>query len=81
MHENLRCSAQDDGDFCDTGGYGMDFGPFEYTVERIEGDYAVLKRCDIEATDEKLVARALLPQEIMEGSKLRYECLEYTVIK
>lgn len=59
----------------------MDFGPFEYTVKRIEGDYAVLVRCDIESSDEKLVARALLPQEIMEGMKLRYECLEYTVIK
>lgn len=59
----------------------MDFGPFEYTVKRIKGDYAVLVRCDIESSDEKLVARALLPQEIMEGMKLRYECLEYTVIK
>ena len=39
----------------------MDFGPFEYTVKRIEGDYAVLVRCDIESSDEKLVARALLP--------------------
>lgn len=59
----------------------MDFGSFEYTVKRIEGDYAVLVRCDIESSDEKLVARALLPQEIMEGMKLRYECLEYTVIR
>lgn len=59
----------------------MDFGPFEYIVKRIEGDYAVLVRCDIESSDEKLVARALLPQEIMEGMKLRYECLEYTVIR
>ena len=34
----------------------------------------------IESEDEKVVARALLPAEIMEGSKLRYECLSYTLI-
>ena len=58
----------------------MDFGPFEYVVKRIDGDYAVLVRSDIESEDEKVVARALLPAEIMEGSKLRYECLSYTLI-
>ena len=58
----------------------MDFGPFEYIVKRIDGDYAVLVRRDIESEDEKVVARALLPAEIMEGSKLRYECLSYTLI-
>ncbi len=59
----------------------MDFGPFEYVVKRIDGDYAVLVRCDIVTDEEKLVARALLPAEIMEGMKLRYECLEYTVMQ
>ena len=58
----------------------MDFGPFEYIVKRIDGDYAVLVRSDIESEDEKVVARALLPAEIMEGSKLRYESLSYTLI-
>ena len=58
----------------------MDFGAFEYIVKRIDGDYAVLVRSDIESEDEKVVARALLPAEIMEGSKLRYECLSYTLI-
>ena len=57
----------------------MDFGPFEYVVKRIDGDYAVLVRSDVASADEKLVARALLPAEIMEGTKLRYECLEYTI--
>ena len=47
----------------------MDFGPFEYIVKRIDGDYAVLVRSDIESEDEKVVARALLPAEIMEGSQ------------
>ena len=30
-------------------------------VVSIDGDYANLKRCDIESDDLKLVARALLP--------------------
>ena len=40
-----------------------------YDVVSIDGDYANLKRCDIESDDLKLVARALLPPEIMEGSR------------
>ena len=43
-----------------------------YEVVSIDGDYANLKRCDIESDDLKLVARALLPPEIMEGSRLKY---------
>ena len=48
-----------------------------YEVVSIDGDYANLKRIDIESDDVKLVARALLPEEISEGSKLRYEMFEY----
>ena len=48
-----------------------------YEVVRIDGDYANLKRTDIETDDLKLVARALLPPEIMEGSRLRYELMQY----
>ena len=48
-----------------------------YEVVSIEGDYANLKRTDIETDDLKLVARALLPPEIMEGSRLRYELMQY----
>lgn len=58
----------------------MDWGPFFYKVDRIDGDYAVLVRTDIESAEEKLVARALLPAEINEGTELRYECLEYSII-
>lgn len=58
----------------------MDWGPFFYKVGRIDGDYAVLVRTDIESAEEKLVARALLPAEINEGTELRYECLEYSII-
>ena len=48
-----------------------------YEVVSIDGDYANLKRIDIESDDIKLVARALLPEEISEESKLRYEMFEY----
>ncbi|MDD6616670.1 MAG: chorismate--pyruvate lyase [Lachnospiraceae bacterium] len=57
----------------------MDLGPYEYIVVRIDGDYAVLQRTDAQA-EEKLVARALLPPETGEGSRLHYECLEYTIV-
>ena len=55
-------------------------GPFEYIVIKIDGDYAVLKRTDIESEDTVLVARALLPEETDEGTRLLWENLEYTVI-
>lgn len=51
-----------------------------YEVISIDGDYANLKRTDIESDDIKLVARALLPAEICEGSKLKYEFLQYSII-
>ena len=51
-----------------------------YKVVSIDGDYANLKRTDIESDDLKLVARALLPPEIMEGSRLKYELMQYSVI-
>ena len=44
-----------------------------YEVVSIDGDYANLKRTDIESDDLKLVARALLPENIGEGSKLKQE--------
>ena len=48
-----------------------------YEVVSIDGDYANLKRTDIESDDLKLVARALLPPEIMEGSRLKYELTQH----
>ena len=56
----------------------MDFGPYEYTVKRIDGDYAYLVRED--SAEEKCVARALLPEEIVEGSRLLYEYLQYSML-
>lgn len=51
-----------------------------YEVVSIDGDYANLKRTDIESDDLKLVARALLPPESMEGSRLKYELMQYEII-
>lgn len=53
---------------------------FEYIVVSIEGDYANLRRTDIESDELKLVARALLPPEIMEGTKLLYEWMSYSIL-
>ncbi|MBD5141360.1 MAG: hypothetical protein HDT25_08105 [Ruminococcus sp.] len=55
-------------------------GPYEYIVEKIDGDYAVLHRTDIQTEDTVLVARALLPDETDEGTRLIWENLEYSVI-
>lgn len=57
----------------------MNFGPMEYVVERIDGDYAYLKQQDVPQEELKCVARALLPPEITEGAKLHYEMMEYTI--
>ena len=51
-----------------------------YEVVSIDGDYANLRRTDIESNDLKLVARALLPAEILEDSKLKYELMQYELI-
>ena len=51
-----------------------------YEVVNIDGDYANLKRTDIESDDLKMVARALLPPEIMEGSRLKYELMQYQMM-
>ncbi len=55
-------------------------GRFEYIVVDIDGDYAHLRRTDQESEELKLVARALLPPEIREGTRLLYEWMQYTVI-
>ena len=48
-----------------------------FEVVSIDGDYANLKRTDAPSDDSRVVARALLPEEINEGSRLRYEMFEY----
>lgn len=51
-----------------------------YVVDSIDGDYANLKRTDIESDELKIVARALLPAEIEEGSELKYELMQYFLV-
>lgn len=50
-----------------------------YEVVSIDGDYANLKRTDIDSSELKLVARALLPEEIYEGCQLKYELMQYSM--
>lgn len=59
----------------------------EYVVERLDGDYAYLRKAgesvDVAAGEEeelKCVARALLPEAVGEGSRLAYEWMEYTLL-
>ncbi len=52
-----------------------------FCVESFDGDYVHLRRTDVGSDDLKLVARALLPPEITEGTKLKYELMQYEIIK
>ena len=54
---------------------------FEYVVESLDGDYANLSRTDEESDELKLVARALLPPETGEGTRLKYELLQYRIME
>lgn len=54
---------------------------FIYEVVSIDGDYAHLKRMDAADEEGKLVARALLPMEIREGTKLKYEWMQYEIME
>lgn len=55
----------------------MDFLVCDYEVIKIDGDYAHLRREDQPDEEPKLVARALLPPEVTEGSRVHYEMLQY----
>ena len=52
--------------------------PHDYTVKRIEGEYAILR--DAESGVELFIAMALLPSGTDLGSRLHYEMLEYTLL-
>lgn len=49
-----------------------------YIVKSIDGDYANLVREDDPDMEPKLVARALLPADIEEGRRIKYEMLQYS---
>ena len=50
--------------------------PHDYTVKRIEGEYAILES---EENEELFIAMALLPPGVELGTKLHYEMMEYTI--
>lgn len=54
--------------------------PIPYIVEKIDGDYAILRRTDFPDTDTVRMARALLPEEITDGTKLLMENFSYTIV-
>ena len=57
-------------------------GPYEYVVESIEGDYAYLRRTDLEEPGEPMmIAMALLPDGVDVGTRLHWENLVYTVLE
>ena len=58
----------------------MDLTEKIYTVSRIDGDYAYLIIEEHPELEEKCVARALLPAEIYEGCRVKYEMLQYEMM-
>lgn len=52
--------------------------PKEYTVIKIEGEYAIIK--DKSSADELFIAMALLPFGTDIGTELHYENLEYAIV-
>ncbi len=50
-----------------------------FTVSRIDGDYAWLT-CEDNPGDPLFIARALLPAEIDEGSRLRFENFQFEML-
>ena len=54
------------------------FERIDYIVKRIDGDY--VERIDEPDAELKCVARALMPPEIMEGNRIAYEMLQYSIV-
>ena len=52
--------------------------PKNYTLSRIEGEYAIL--VDDASGETLFIALALLPLGVDIGTKLHYEMMEYTII-
>ena len=55
-------------------------GPKDYEIIRIDGDYAVLGRTDVQEEQTMLIAMALLPFGCDVGTKLHWENMEYTIV-
>ena len=54
--------------------------PKDYEIIRIDGEYALLKRTDVEEVQTMPIAMALLPFGCDVGTKLHWENLEYRVM-
>ena len=55
-------------------------GPIDYTVVKIEGEYAYLRPDGSGEENDLFIALALLPPGVDQGTRLHYEMLCYTVI-
>ncbi|MCD8180852.1 MAG: hypothetical protein LUF26_05165 [Firmicutes bacterium] len=55
--------------------------PKDYIVTEIESEYAYLRRTDVDGGAELYIALALLPFGTDVGTRLHYECMQYTIIK
>ncbi|MBR5452955.1 MAG: hypothetical protein IKV54_02650 [Clostridia bacterium] len=55
--------------------------PKDYTVVKIEGEYAYLRADGDEKEEDVFIAMALLPSGIDVGTRLHYEMLSYTIIE
>lgn len=53
--------------------------PVIFTVIKIDGDYAWLRRTDTPAAEPIMVAQALLPAEITEGCKVQRVLFDYSM--
>lgn len=57
------------------------FDRIEYIVNQIDGDYVYLRNLNSAEQEDKCVARALLPVEINEGTRVIYELMEYSILE
>jgi hypothetical protein len=53
--------------------------PILYTVLKLDGDYAWLRRLDNPAAEPIMVALALLPAEITEGCRVQKVFFDYSM--
>lgn len=54
--------------------------PVVFSVIKIDGDYAWLRRVDTPAAEPIMVAQALLPSEIFEGCKVQRVLFDYSMV-
>ena len=55
--------------------------PRDYTLVKIEGEYAYLRDDNNKNEEDLFIAMALLPPGVDVGTRLHYEMLSYTIIE